>query len=246
MADSDMIITLASNANADMFPNNKIHSFTTRLGRRIDFGDYRAGMLNIQYPLTWYDVERGAYTVKFPDGASQEFTVSPGRYGTMDNFVAELAVQLVTVVGEDTITFAYDAYRMKVILIVLKEGYELTINQTLANVLGFRTKHFTPGAYWGESFADVNEGMTSLFFYCNVVQPQLVGDAMVPLLRVVPLKGDRDYPYRYHEFQTVQYVPLVNDTSDIIEIYIRRDNGEPVSFKTGKVIVTLRLERIRQ
>jgi hypothetical protein len=87
--------------------------------------------------------------------------------------------------------------------------------------------------------ADVDEGMTALFIYSPIVQNQLVGDTLAPLLRVVPLKGDHQYKTVNVEFHHLRYLPLVEETSDLISIDIRRDDGRPVPFLSGKVNVTL-------
>ena len=37
--------------------------------------------------------------------------------------------------------------------------------------------------------ADVTRGLNSLYVYCPLVEPRMVGDAQVPLLRIVPIEG---------------------------------------------------------
>jgi hypothetical protein len=50
----------------------------------------------------------------------------------------------------------------------------------------------------GESFwprnsthpvTDVKRGLNSLYVYCPLMEPRMVGDAQVPLLRIVPMEG---------------------------------------------------------
>jgi hypothetical protein len=38
-------------------------------------------------------------------------------------------------------------------------------------------------------FAEVTRGLNSLYVYCPLVESRMVGDAQVPLLRIVPVEG---------------------------------------------------------
>jgi hypothetical protein len=37
--------------------------------------------------------------------------------------------------------------------------------------------------------ADVTRGLKSLYVYCPLVEPRMVGDVQVPMLRIVPVEG---------------------------------------------------------
>ena len=37
---------------------------------------------------------------------------------------------------------------------------------------------------------DLEYGFHDLFVYCDLIQSQYVGDALVPLLRIVPVEGE--------------------------------------------------------
>jgi hypothetical protein len=55
---------------------------------------------------------------------------------------------------------------------------------------------------------DVKKGLNSLFVYCPLVEPRMVGDAQVPLLRIVPVEG-RDGEMITRVFDPIQYCPLL-------------------------------------
>ena len=55
---------------------------------------------------------------------------------------------------------------------------------------------------------DVKKGLNSLYVYCPLVEPRMVGDAQVPLLRIVPLEG-RDGEMITRVFDPIQYCPLL-------------------------------------
>ena len=93
-------------------------------------------------------------------------------------------------------------------------------------------------SYTAERVCDLQRGFYSLFVYCDVVEPTVVGDFKVPLLRTVNIDG-REGLIVSRIYQNIQYVPLHRKQFDTIEIDIRDDVGRKVPFERGKVIVTL-------
>jgi hypothetical protein len=53
------------------------------------------------------------------------------------------------------------------------------------------------------------KGLNSLYVYCPLVELRMVGDAQVPLLRIVPVEG-RDGEMITWVFDPIQYCPLDN------------------------------------
>ena len=74
--------------------------------------------------------------------------------------------------------------------------------------------------------------------YCSICEPQIVGDGYVPLLRTVFLSGKHGEMIN-NIFDSPHYVSVNTDIIDTIEINIKNDLNENVSFKTGKVICKL-------
>ena len=65
-----------------------------------------------------------------------------------------------------------------------------------------------------------------------------MGDAQVPLLRMVLVEG-RDAEMVTRIFDPVQYCPLVLRRFQTVEIDIRDDTGVKIPFERGRVVVTL-------
>ena len=83
---------------------------------------------------------------------------------------------------------------------------------------------------------------TALYVYTDITQNQLVGDLRAPLLRVVPVKS------RYGDttcvtYEQPQFLPLSRSNIQTIDVNIRSNTGELVSFESGKTIVTLVFRR---
>jgi hypothetical protein len=69
------------------------------------------------------------------------------------------------------------------IRIAVKKDCNVTISPLLQHMLGFKQAIFPHG----DHVADVTRGVNYLYVYCPLVEPRMVGDAQVPLLRIVPV-----------------------------------------------------------
>lgn len=89
-----------------------------------------------------------------------------------------------------------------------------------------------------ESVVDMTQGFESFYVYTDVVESRVVGDSLLPLLRIVPIQGDHGQTVSKY-FDHVQYIPLLCKEFGTIEIDIRDDIGHPVPFERRKLTVTL-------
>lgn len=97
-------------------------------------------------------------------------------------------------------------------------------------------------SYTASGVCDLQRGFYSLFIYCDIVDPVVVGDVRAPLLRVVNIAGKEGSTVS-RIYQNIQYVPILRKQFDTIEIDIRSDFGQKVAFERGKVIVVLHFRR---
>jgi hypothetical protein len=112
-------------------------------------------------------------------------------------------------------------------------------------MLRFRQAIFPAGEYVSDWVADVKKGLNSLYVYCPLVEPRMVGDVQVPLLRIVPVEG------RYGEiitrmFDPIQSCPRLQRRFQAVEIDIRDDTGSIVPFERGRVVVTLHFRKRKE
>ena len=84
-----------------------------------------------------------------------------------------------------------------------------------------------------------------LYVYCDIIQSQYAGDALVPLLGIVPVEG-KDGERISKSFIRPQYLPVSGKQFESIEVNIKRDTGESVPFELGKVLLTLSAESFRE
>ena len=132
------------------------------------------------------------------------------------------------------VKFNYNRSSRKV-LIDVKHGTTVWFTGELATVLGFdqdtliEKKTSTPYA------ADINGGFSSMYVYTDIVDVQFVGDIKVPLLRIVNIEG---------EYGNTVHASFRN-SFETIEVNIKNDQNENVSFEFGKSIATLHFRQKR-
>lgn len=139
------------------------------------------------------------------------------------------------------------------IVISLKEGEAIQMKKSLSDVLGFyQEKYFhTAGIMDKNDFYHITSEMKpdfdlnthNIFVYSNLVNPYLVGDTEVPLLRNVPVKKHNYNEYVSKSFEIPYYLPISANFFQYIDIKITDDLGENIKFEWGKVIVHLHLKK---
>ena len=83
-----------------------------------------------------------------------------------------------------------------------------------------------------------------MYVYTDIVDAQFVGDVKVPLLRIVNIDGEYGRNVQA-SFRNLQYVPVKVNSFETVEVNIKNDRNENVSFESGKSIVTLHFRQKR-
>ena len=81
--ESEFYVTLPSNSSMQYFPDNKTSDFVTKLSRTLQLdGEWEEGLVEIDYPHTWYNTREGKNSVEIYvlDKWAQEFSIPPGYY----------------------------------------------------------------------------------------------------------------------------------------------------------------------
>ena len=105
-------------------------------------------------------------------------------------------------------------------------------------MLGFKRAILSQGDHVADWGTDVTRGLNSLYVYCPLVEPRMVGDAQLPLLKIIPAEG-RDTEMVTRVFDPVQYCPLVLRRFQTVATDIRDDAGVNIPFEPRGVVVTL-------
>ena len=117
------------------------------------------------------------------------------------------------------------------------------LSERLQYMLGFDIAHLKNKTY-AKYIPDMKNGFYSLYIYCDVVEPQIVGDSIVNLLRTVHISGKHEdiVERLYH---TPHYVPVNKKEIDRVSIEIKDDRDQLVPFDFGKVVVKLHFRKKR-
>ena len=238
------------------FPQNTLTSFKTRLAQPLDLkGYWEVGLAEIQYPFTWFNVNEGDLWAKltlggnnlsyndeaYDPGASADITIKSGYYPTIDKLLEYIWGAKRMISRGDMFKIAHDVLDGR-ITITIAAGMRVTLSPSLMTLLGFDKTEFTSGKHTGNRMVDVLQGFYSIYLYCPLVEPRMVGDVRVSLLRIIPIKG-KPGNIISKEFQPIHYVPLLQRQFQEIEIMLRDDTGKPIPFERGKVVVTLHFRR---
>ena len=260
----DFYIVLPSNSSYAEFPDNKNHTYKVRLAERLrlDGSQWECALVNIHYSQNWYNVHDGYLVVTVretaPENSGSQYTFSQyrmnirsGRYQKVEDLVDEINKVITSYKLERSLTIYYDSVRDITFLMMHDGTTKVQFSNELAGIFGFESDrtYIRPSSsktfHQSDVSPDVDQGFTSLYVYCSLVENRLVGDASVRLLRVIPsryLKGVRNV---YEEVTIPHYIPVTNTNGDVIEVNIRKDDGQPVSFRGGKVIVTVHIRKKR-
>ena len=114
----------------------------------------------------------------------------------------------------------------------------------LARMLSFDTMVYRrPGFHVASRVVNLNN-TNAIFVYLDAIQLQIIGDTLTPLLDVVAVQsGPGDLVCS--RFDKPHYKPILRKHFSDIHISLRDDQGDPIRFEKGKVIVTLHLRRVK-
>jgi hypothetical protein len=141
------------------------------------------------------------------------------------------------------IEFKYDSTYQKFYVIMRQGVKSIKLSDQLAYILGYRNNiEITPGEM-AEYMPDLSGGVKQLYVYApKLVENTMVGDQMVPLLRVINVQGkpgeivESIYSSEFHHRLQTKRI------SDIT-IEIRTSNGEFINFHWGNTVLTLHFKR---
>ena len=255
MESSGFYVQLPSNASMDLFPNNKLCCYKTQLPRTLNFQhNYEVGLVEIQYPNSWKTFyEENSYTVSiqhlpgFPDGDLSQISLHSvalprEQYTNITELInkVQLEVNLIGIEngwGDNVLTIEENKLERKLVFFIKQEVF-LMFSDEFCEMVGLRKGQFIGGTVRTEHRYDINHGFRSLYVYCDICEPQFVGDVMVPLLRTVAVEGERgDYITRIYDVP--HYIPVSLNGINTIEINIKDDTGVDVPFIDGKVMCKL-------
>jgi hypothetical protein len=137
--------------------------------------------------------------------------------------------------------FSYGEHNKKMTL-SLPPGYRLTFSKTLMTITGFEEHSINwdqlTKKILGKKAINLNAELNSLFVYCDIVENNIVGDSLVPLLRIVNI-NDSDGLKVTKTYQNPFYVPVARKDMTTVEIDIKDAFGRAIHFSSGDLVTII-------
>ncbi len=248
MIGSHFYLTLPSNASLDVFPNNKTTGYHVKLPKTIDLnGMWEVGLYSISYPYTWYTLSKANHIHVITEAEmSKSISVNYGYYNTMEDLIEAVkdAIKIKLETKYVGVKLSYNA-RTEKVTVHLRNKHKFALVGRMSQLLGFGGEEIkltktTESPYIADLF-----NVETIYLYCDIVEPQIVGDANVRLLKSIPVHG-KSGDIISKTSANIQYVPVRTKSFESVEILLRNDAGKPVPFERGKVVVTLHFRQLTQ
>ena len=164
--------------------------------------------------------------------------VDYGHYTSVEELVKDInAALLATGDVNDNIKLTYSAVTGKV-TVQIKNNFQFYVAKPLSVTLGFGGKEPIIKKTTESPYAADLTVVSTIYVYCDIVDPQIVGDTSAQLLKSIPAQG-KFGDVIAKTFTNIQYVPIRTKSFEVVEVLLRIDTGDPVPFERGKVVITL-------
>lgn len=246
-------------------------SYKTYLAKQLelDVDDWEVGLAELIYPHTWFNLIDATFsirTLRDSEWIWHELSVPNALYETPKDLIQALKDEMYKALHHslrDRIQFVYNDLLRKFTASV-SPGYMVRFDKSLATALGLgdmvtalrcsenKALHgierketrvvYDNDKIIADFVMDMNRGLHTFFVYCDIVESQLVGDAYVPLIRSIPVRG-KSGDVLSHSFDNIHYVALSRSTFQEVQIHISDDTGKKIPFQYGRVIAKLHFRR---
>ena len=207
----------------------------------------------MQYSYSWHNVTSDNTWLGVTLGnATYAVHIDAGYHDTPATFIGTINRRIRPVVKETNVKLSYSHITQKVTIHMVQNSSFSVYSLNLQNVLCLTQSIYTSPenenekgfttVIEAESAIDLAQGFYALYVYTSIVEPRVVGDSVVALLRIVPIEGKHG-DLVSKSFDNVQYVANLHKESTTIEVDIRDDTGRSVPFERGRTTMTFHFRR---
>ena len=243
-------IVLPSNSSIRDFKDNTLTNYTTKLAKKLILkGEYEVGISKFCYPQNWKYKRNGTITFK-ASSKSETFHVTFSNFAIVGDVVEALNKFLIS--KSIKILFSFNKTDESINLTIQQQiviDFSDNINKELGikfETIMIKDNKDLPFIANYKIKNNIIKSISSLFIYCDCIEHQIVGDGLSALLGTVAVN---EIPENFgknieRDFQPVNYVTLIRNSIDNIQIQILDDTGESIHFEPGKVLVKLHFRPI--
>lgn len=257
MSEDNFYLTLLSNSSSAYFTDNTTAHFLTKLPRTIKLeGEWVVGLVEFQYPCSMYNVQENENIIyirkKVAVSTEEKYKIVDVKthipltsYDSVDHFLKAFNEnpQL-----KNKAKFRCDAVTKLVAVSANDEITSIITSPILSLQLGYKPRSNLKEMSIGKHPVNLYLGLPSqIFVYTDIIQPQVVGDVITSLLRIIPLDPTEFIygAYKMHVFSPAHYVPVLRREFDTLEIDIRTTTGSRIPFQFGSSCVKLHFRRVK-
>ena len=267
---SGTYLVLPSNSSMSYFPDNTLADFRTKLPQPLHITNepHEVALTELIFPYTFQNAEYGDLYAIIDSSKSQakepakahpwillmngdrksKHIMDAGSYYEPTGLLLEFNRVM------KPAHLVYNQYRNRFKLVFPAE-LSITLSRPLALIIGFLKPQDTVQLFQLNKTQEAwrpptfNMGYNALFVYSDIVEYQIVGDHMAPLLRTIvpgPGAGDGGSTNQAgtvisEKFMNPYYMPISLLSTDVIRITIRTIEGKRFPFTTGSGHVIAKL-----
>ena len=169
-------------------------------------GEWEVGLMEIQYARTWYNVPSG----QFVQVGNTTILIPEGIYADIGELIKILNKKIKWGLGGNPpVTVEFNTIET-----TQKTRLKIETNDA-SEELGFvMTGPFSAGDRKSKYPADIEDGIHNLYVYCDLIEPVAVGNAKLPLLRIVPIQKG---PIVTTSYSKVFYYPVMKKFLELLK-----------------------------
>ena len=247
-------ISLSSESSKELFPDNNPSEYTVRLPRWVHLnGHWEIGLHSIAY-TSWNIIRHLDEPISFMVGGKEgKGGKTRKHYSSVKEYVDSINASLKEshidkspVDKSNEIEFSYELNGK--VTVRLSPGYTVRLRREQAIVVGFMTFEDSSETYDVEN-AEIQGTYkanlyreTNIHVYCDIVQSQIVGDKMTPLVAMVPCQKTTETYETLYAVENIHYIPVQTKSFQNIKVHLRSSTEEPIPFEHGRAVITLHLK----
>ena len=250
-------ITLPSESSGDVFPDNNPSEYTVRLPHWIQLkGEWEIGLHSISY-TPWNIIQSLDEPISFMNGSMSGGKEGKGgkmrkHYFSVREYITDINESLKEshigkslVDKSNEIEFSYESNGK--VTAHLDGGYTVRLRREQAIVLGFMSFEDSSETYDIESAEESGQYKANLYretnilVYSDIVQPQIVGDRLIPLVAIVPYQTTETHE-TFYAVENIHYIPVQTKNFQNIKVHLRSSTEEPIPFEHGRAAITLHMK----
>ena len=254
-------IVLPSNSSTLYYPLNTTTNCSTRLSKEVELYDrWLVGLSEIHIPCTTLHLRREDTLLVKAQAENREHYFQHGTYDSIQNLVEAINDSLSSLNNKRDCSKL--TFNNKGGFIVIKENIKrqedgkpcqnVIFSEAVKRILGLEDGFSLIKSSGGErTFIGKHPASLAraipdqLFVYSNLCEPCMLVDTSAPLLRIVNVEA-KDFSFGstiVKKFAPINYIPLLNNRFQTVDIDIRDQFGNAIAFEFGTLTVTLHFKR---